>query len=142
MVCRLVEGNYPSYNSVIPIDNPNKLIVDRVDFYNTLKRVSVFSNQASNLVKLEITGNQLTISAQDIDFSISAYERIKCQYEGDEMVIGFKSTFLLEILSILSSEEVLVELSDPARAGILVPNKKENESEDVLMLLMPMMINI
>jgi len=142
LVCRLVEGNYPSYNSVIPVDNPNKLTVDRVDFYNTLKRVSVFSNQASNLVKLEITGNQLTISAQDIDFSISAYERIKCQYEGDEMIIGFKSTFLLEILSILSSTEVLVELSDPARAGILVPNEKENESEDVLMLLMPMMINI
>jgi DNA polymerase III subunit beta len=142
LICRLIEGNYPSYSSVIPTDNPNKLIVDRLDFLNTLKRVSVFSNQASNLVKLDISGNQMTISAEDIDFSISAYERIKCQYEGEEIVIGFKSLFLRDILSVLSSAEVLLELSDPARAGLLIPKDKENESEDILMLLMPMMINV
>lgn len=141
LVCRLVEGNYPSYNSVIPTDNPNKLTIDRVEFYNTLRRVSVFSNQASNLVKLQLTGNQLTISAQDIDFSISAYERINCQYEGDDLEIGFKSTFLIEILANIGSQNVLVELSDPTRAGILLPVEKDIEDEDILMLLMPMMIN-
>ncbi len=141
LVCRLVEGNYPSYNSVIPTDNPNKLIIDRVEFFNTLKRVSVYSNQASNLVKLALTGNQITVSAQDIDFSISAYERLNCQYDGEDMEIGFKSTFLIEILSNMSSTDVIVELSDPTRAGIMLPAESENETEDVLMLLMPMMIN-
>ncbi|MBE9469522.1 MAG: DNA polymerase III subunit beta [Bacteroidetes bacterium] len=141
LVCRLVEGNYPNYQTVIPTDNPNKLTIDRVAFYNTLKRVSVFSNQASNLVKLDITANQLTVSAQDIDFSISAVERINCQYEGEGMQIGFKSVFLVEILSNLSASDVILELSDPSRAGILLPVDKENEDEDVLMLLMPMMIN-
>ncbi len=141
LVCRLVEGNYPSYNSVIPAENPNRLTIDRVELYNTLKRVSVFSNQASNLVKLELKGNQMTVSAQDIDFSISAYERLNCQYEGDEMEIGFKSTFLIEILSNISSTDVFLELSDPTRAGLILPAEKEDENEDVLMLLMPMMIN-
>jgi len=141
LVCRLVEGNYPSYNSVIPTENPNKLSIDRLEFFNSLKRVSVYSNQASNLVKLALTGNQITISAQDIDFSISAYERLNCQYEGEDMEIGFKSTFLLEILSNLTSTDVILELSDPTRAGILLPAESGNEAEDVLMLLMPMMIN-
>lgn len=141
LICRLVEGNYPSYNSVIPQNNPNKLIIDRVEFYNTVRRVSVFSNQASNLIRLKLTENQLVVSAQDIDFSISAVERLSCQYEGDEMEIGFKSTFLQEILSNLSATDVKVELSDPTRAGLLLPSESENEDEDVLMLLMPMMIN-
>jgi DNA polymerase-3 subunit beta len=141
LVCRLVEGTYPSYNSVIPTDNPNKMIIDRLKFFNALKRVSVFSNQASNLIKLQLAGNQLTISAQDIDFSISAYERIPCQYEGDDLEIGFKSVFLIEIMQNLQSSDIVAELSDPSRAGILLPLDKENENEDVLMLLMPMMIN-
>jgi len=141
LICRLVEGNYPSYNSVIPTNNPNKLIIDRVEFYNTVRRVSVFSNQASNLVRLKLTENQLVVSAQDIDFSISAVERLNCQYEGEDMEIGFKSTFLQEILSNLSATDVKVELSDPTRAGLLLPAENENEEENVLMLLMPMMIN-
>ena len=141
VVCRLVEGNYPNYNSVIPKNNPRKVTVDRVEFYNTLKRVSVFSNQASNLVKLQLKGNQAMVSAQDIDFSISAYEKIKCQYEGEDMEIGFKSVFLLEILSNISSQDVMIELADPTRAGLFLPGESENESEDLLMLLMPMMIN-
>jgi DNA polymerase-3 subunit beta len=141
LICRLVEGNYPSYNSVIPQNNPNKLIIDRVEFYNTVRRVSVFSNQASNLVRLKLTENQLVVSAQDIDFSISAVERLNCQYEGEDMEIGFKSTFLQEILSNLSATDVKVELSDPTRAGLLLPAENENEEENVLMLLMPMMIN-
>jgi DNA polymerase III subunit beta len=141
VVCRLVEGNYPNYNSVIPKNNPRKITIDRVEFFNTLKRVSVFSNQASNLVKLQLKGNQVMVSAQDIDFSISAYERIKCQYEGDEIEIGFKSVFLLEILSNIGSQDVMIELADPTRAGLFLPVIPENESEDLLMLLMPMMIN-
>jgi DNA polymerase-3 subunit beta len=141
LICRLVEGNYPSYNSVIPTDNPNSMIIDRIAIFNTVKRVSVFSNQASNLVKLNINENQLVVSAQDIDFSISAVERLNCEYEGDEIEIGFKSTFLQEILSNISSGDVKVELSDPTRAGLLLPAETDDEDEDVLMLLMPMMIN-
>ncbi len=141
MVSRLVEGRYPAYNSVIPVNNPNNLVIDRLEFYNTLKRVSVFANQASNLVRLKLTPTQLIVSAQDIDFAISAVETIKCEYEGQEMEIGFKSTFLVEILSNLSTGDVRMALSDPSRAGLLLPAEKEFEHEDVLMLLMPMMIN-
>jgi len=141
LICRLVEGNYPNYEAVIPKENPNKLTIDRLDFYNSLRRVSVFSNQASNLIKLSLTANQLTVSAQDIDFSISAHERVKCQFEGDDMEIGFKSLFLIEILANLASTDVVMNMSDPTRAGVLEPLETESEHEDVLMLLMPMMIN-
>jgi len=141
VVCRLVEGNYPNYNSVIPKNNPRKVRIDRLEFYNILRRVSVFSNQASNLVKLQFTPNQITVSAQDVDFSISAYERHKCLYEGDDMEIGFKSVFLLEILSNIASQDVLLELADPTRAGLFLPSESSTEDEDLLMLLMPMMIN-
>ncbi|PIP54153.1 MAG: DNA polymerase III subunit beta [Bacteroidetes bacterium CG23_combo_of_CG06-09_8_20_14_all_32_9] len=141
LICRLTEGNYPAYNSVIPVNNPNKLTVDRVELINSLKRVSVFSNQATNLVRLQITGNQLTISAQDIDFSISAVERIPCSFDGEAMEIGFKSIFLMEILLNISSTDVRFELSDPSRAGIILPSEIDNKDEEVLMLLMPMMLN-
>ncbi len=142
LVSRLVEGNYPNYSSVIPANNPNKLIADRLDLINSLRRVSVFSSQASNLVKLELAANQLTVSAQDIDFSISAYEKLQCQYEGEGMEIGFKSTFLIEILNNLASQDIVMELSDPSRAALLLPLGDESGDEDLLMLLMPMMINI
>ena len=141
MVSRLVEGKYPAYNSVIPQNNPNEMVADRVEFFTTLRRVSVFANQASNLVRLKLTPTELIVSAQDIDFAISAVETIKCEYDGQPMEIGFKSTFLVEILSNLSSEDVKLKLSDPSRAGLLVPAEKELDYEDVLMLLMPMMIN-
>lgn len=140
LICRLVEGNYPSYNSVIPTNNPNKMTIDRLNILNTVKRVSVFSNAASNLIKLNINENQLIVSAQDIDFSISAVERLNCEYEGEEIEIGFKSTFLQEILNNISTGDVKVEMSDPTRAGLLLPAENE-EDEDMLMLLMPMMIN-
>ena len=122
-------------------NNQNKLIVDRIELYNTLRRVSLFSSQSSNLVKLSLSGNQITISAQDIDFAVSGVERLNCQYDGEEMEIGFKSTFLMEILSNLPSSEIVMELSDPARAGLLLPFENNVEDEDILMLLMPMMIN-
>jgi DNA polymerase-3 subunit beta len=141
LVCRLVEGNYPSYGAVIPQDNPNKVTMDRVELYNTLGRVSLFSNQASNLVKLQLTGSEMTVSAQDIDFSISAFEKLGCTYEGDEMEIGFKSSFLAEIIDNLSSPDIVIELSDPSRAGLFFP-RENKENEDELMLLMPMMINV
>lgn len=141
LICRLVEGNYPAYESVIPKNNPNKVYINRVAFLNTLRRVSVYSNQASNLVKLQLTPDQLVVSAQDIDYSISAVERLGCQYNGDEMEIGFKSLFLIDILSNISGEEVVAELADPTRAGILLPKEEESDEESLLMLLMPMMIN-
>ena len=140
MICRLVEGTYPNYNSVIPSDNPNKVVADRLDVYNSLRRVANFANQASNLIKLSLTGNQLVVSAQDLDFSISAQERLTCQYEGDDMEIGFKSVFLIEILANIPSSDVVLSLSDPSRAGLIFPMGTENADEDILMLLMPMMI--
>lgn len=142
MICRLIEGTYPNYEAVIPTNNQNKLVIDRVELFNALKRVSVFSNQASNLIKLDIKQDQITVSAQDIDFSISAYENLSCLYEGEDMEIGFKSVFLLEILQNLPSTEIVLEMSDPARAGLIFPFEKEIEDEDILMLLMPMMINV
>ncbi len=140
MVCRQVEGKYPNYNGVIPKNNPFKIHVDRLTLLNTLKRVSVFSNQASNLIKLDITANQIHVSAQDIDFSISAEEFITCSYEGEPIKIGFKSTFLVEMLGNVDSSQVVLELADPSRAGILLPFENA-EGEDILMLLMPMLLN-
>ena len=141
LICRLIDGNYPNYQAVIPNDVPRKLTVDRLDLCNCLRRVSIFSNQASNLIKLSITANQLTVSAQDIDFSISAHERVKCQYEGEEMEIGFCSTYLIEILSNLSCDTVVVNLSDSAKPGTFIPLDQTSVDEEVLMLLMPMSIN-
>lgn len=140
MISRLIEGRYPNYNSVIPQENPFKVTIDRISFLNALKRVSVFSNQASSLVKLQLRSQEMIVSAQDIDFSTSAEEKIVCQFDGGELSIGFKSTYLIEILSNISSGEVVLELADPSRAGLIIPSENE-ENEDLLMLLMPMMLN-
>jgi len=140
MTCRFIEGRYPNYNSVIPQDNPNKVVLDRLSFLNALKRVSVFSNPASSLVKLQLSDNKILVFAQDIDFSTAAEETINCEYTGIQMNIGFKSNFLIEILNNIPATEVTLELSDPSRAGLILPVDKEND-EDLLMLLMPMMLN-
>lgn len=140
MICRLQEGQYPNYEAVIPTNNPNRLTISRADFATVLKRVSVFSS-SSNLIKLDIKADQVTVTAQDIDFSISAYEKINAQYEGEDMLIGFKSAFLVDILNAMNTENVVLQMSDPSRAGVIVPLEKESEQEDELMLLMPMMIN-
>ncbi|MFA6779718.1 MAG: DNA polymerase III subunit beta [Paludibacteraceae bacterium] len=140
MVCRLVEGRFPNYNSVIPQNNPYKATIDRSSLINVLRRVSVFSNQATNLVKLEFSENDLIISAQDLDFSVSAKEQLSCQYEGEPMKIGFKSSFLIEILSNISSQNIIMELADPSRAGLVLPFEQDAE-EDTLMLIMPMSLN-
>ncbi|MBR3759237.1 MAG: DNA polymerase III subunit beta [Bacteroidaceae bacterium] len=140
MVCRLIEGRYPNYNSVIPQNNPHKVTIDRAILLSALKRVSVFSSQASSLIKLRLQDNQLVLSGQDIDFSTSAEESINCNYAGSPMSIGFKATFLIDILNNISGQDVVIELADPSRAGVLVPAEQE-ENEDLLMLLMPMMLN-
>ena len=140
MTCRLIEGRYPNYNSVIPQNNPHRATIDRAAFVSALKRVSVFSSAASSLIKLRLDMNTIQISGQDIDFSTSAEETLMCQYEGNQMSIGFKSTFLIDILNNISSQEVVMELADPSRAGVIVP-VEQNEDEDLLMLLMPMMLN-
>ncbi len=140
MNCRLIEGRYPNYNSVIPQNNPHKAIIDRLSFISALRRVSVFSSQASSLIKMTLEENQMVISAKDIDFSTSAEEKIVCQYDGKPMSIGFRSSFLIEILNNITSQNVIIELADPSRAGLIVPEEQE-ENEDLLMLLMPMMLN-
>lgn len=140
VISRLIEGRYPNYNGVIPKDNPFKLTVDRLLFVNALKRVSVFSNPASSLIKLQVSTNSIFISAQDIDFSTSAEETVACIYDGELISIGFKGTYLIEILNNIPSSEVILELADPSRAGLMLPAENEAE-EDLLMLLMPMMLN-
>ena len=140
MVCRLIEGRYPNYNSVIPQNNPHKVTIDRAILLSALKRVSVFSSQASSLIKLRLQDNQLVLSGQDIDFSTSAEESINCNYAGSPMSIGFKATFLIDILNNICGQDVIIELADPSRAGVLVPAEQE-KNEDLLMLLMPMMLN-
>lgn len=140
MVCRQVEGRFPNYNGVIPKQNLYKITIDRISILNALKRVSIFSNQGSNLIKLDFNSNQINISAQDIDFSISAEETISCQFEGDPIKIGFKSAFLIEILNNIASTEVVMEITEPSRAGLILPMENV-QGEDLLMLLMPMLLN-
>lgn len=140
VVCRQIEGRFPNYNAVIPQNNQNKVTVDRLTMINACKRVAVFANTGTSLLKLSLTENQIRISAQDIDFSTSAEETIACSYAGTPMSIGFKAPFLIEILSSIACDEVMLELADPARAGLIMPMENE-EGQDVLMLLMPMLLN-
>lgn len=140
MICRQVEGRFPNYNAVIPTTNPYKIIIDRATLLNAMKRVSVFANQASNLVKLAFADNTILISAQDIDFSISAEETITCQFTGEPIKIGFKSSFLIEILGNINASDIVMELSDASRAGLILPFENEKD-EEILMLLMPMLLN-
>ena len=141
LICRLIEGNYPNYNAVIPANNPNRIQIDRVELLNGIRRVAVCSNQATNLIKMDIESGTIHLTAQDLDFSVSAQESIPCEYEGDNISIGFKSTFLIEILSNIDTQNVLLELADSTRAGVFKPVYDEAPSSDTLMLLMPMMIN-
>ena len=141
LVCRLIEGNYPNYNAVIPANNPNKVLVDRIELVNGIKRVAVCSNPTTNLIRMDIADNRITLTAQDIDFSVSANETISCSYDGQPITIGFKSTFLVEILSNIETPTVVIELADSTRAGVFKPVYDEKQSNTSLMLLMPMMIN-
>ena len=141
LICRLIDGKYPNYDAVIPTENPNKLIIERIPFLNSIKRVSIFSNQSTHQVRFKISGKELTLSAEDLDFSNEAKERLTCQYEGEDLEIGFNSKFILEMLNNIDSDEVCLEMSAPNRAGLLLPVNNENKAEDLLMLVMPVMLN-
>ena len=142
LICRLIEGNYPNYNAVIPKNNPNKLTIDRNELMSSIKRVAVCSNQASGLIKFNLADGNLNITAQDLDYSASAEDNLACDYTFDPIEIGFKSPFLLDILSNLNAQDVTLELADATRPGIFLPAEKAEESQSLLMLLMPMMINV
>lgn len=141
-ICRLVEGKYPNYEAAIPKENPNKLTIDRQTFINSLKRVSLFANQSTYQVRLSIKDRELQISSEDLEFSNKAHETIPCSYDGEPMEIGFNARFLVEMVSNLDTEQILIEMSHPSRAGIIFPiNDDENaKGEDILMLVMPVML--
>lgn len=140
MSCRLIDARFPDYKVVIPTDNPYKLIAARSDFQGALRRVSVFSNKSTNQVVLSITGSELQLAAQDIDFSFEGNERMKCRYEGEDMQIAFNARFLIEMLNVAEGDEVKMELSSSTKAGIIRPIEPA-ENEDLLMLVMPLMLN-
>lgn len=141
LVCRLVDGKYPNYEAVIPKENPNVLVVDRSLFLNSVKRVSIFSNKTTHQIRLKIAGSELQISAEDLDYSNSANERLSCDYQGDDLEIGFNSKFLVEMLNNLNSEQVQLRMSLPNRAGILTPVDGLEDGEEVTMLVMPVMLS-
>jgi len=141
LICRLIDGKYPNYEAVIPKENPNKLAIDRTQFLNSVRRVSIFSNKTTHQIRLKIAGAELNISAEDVDYSNKAEERLTCAYQGDDMQIGFNSRFLTEMLNNLGSDEVQLEMSMPNRAGILTPIDGLDEGERITMLVMPVMLN-
>ncbi len=141
LTCRLIDGRYPNYSAVIPANNPNKMTIDRVSFLNSIRRVSIFSNQSTYQVKFKIAGSELTLSAEDLDYSNEAHERLNCHYDGLDMEIGFNSKFILEMLNNLDTEQVMLSMSEPNRAGLITPVDSENDGEEILMLVMPVMLN-
>jgi DNA polymerase-3 subunit beta len=142
LICRLIDGRYPNYEAVIPLENPNKLTIDRQSFLNTIKRISIYSNKTTHQVRLKIAGSELQISAEDLDFSNAASERLACQYDGEDIEIGFNARFLLDMLTNLDTSEIQLEMSGPNKAGILLPSLAEKKAnEDILMLVMPVMLN-
>jgi DNA polymerase-3 subunit beta len=140
LVCRLIDERYPEYEAVIPTNNPNKLTVDKSLFSSALRRVVIYANKTTHQVRLKITGNELNISSEDLDFANEAHERLNCEYEGEDIEIGFNARFLIEMLGNLGGSEIVIELSTPNRAGLLVPQTND-ENENVLMLIMPVMLN-
>lgn len=141
LICRLIDARYPDYNAVIPKDNPNTLTIDRKDFTNALKRSVIFANKTTHQVLLKITGSEMHISAQDLDFANESSERLNCKYEGEDVEIGFNARFLIEMLTVLDTDEVKMELSTPTRAGLLLPVEEDSGEEEILMLVMPVMLN-
>jgi DNA polymerase-3 subunit beta len=141
LIARLIDGKYPNYEAVIPKDNPNRMLVSRTALLGSIRRVSIFSNKTTHQVRLRISGKELSISAEDLDFSNEANERLSCSYDGEDMEIGFNSRFLIDMINNLDTEDVELQLSAPNRAGILVPAGDSNDAEDVLMLVMPVMLN-
>ena len=140
LVCRLIDERYPDYENVIPVSNPNKLIINRAELLNSVRRISIYSNKTTHQVRLRLANAELHVSAEDLDFSNEANERLACQYEGEDMEIGFNARFLTEMLANLDAPEVTLDLSTPNRAGLLMPAEQEPE-ENILMLVMPVMLN-
>jgi DNA polymerase III subunit beta len=140
LICRLIDERYPDYENVIPKNNPNKMVIERSKFLSSLKRIAIFSNKTTHQIRLKITADELTISAEDLDYSNEAVERIPCEYTGESMEIGFNAKFLAEMLSNISASNITLELSLPNRAGLIIPDAKE-DNEDILMLVMPVMLN-
>ncbi|HUH34540.1 MAG TPA: DNA polymerase III subunit beta [Moheibacter sp.] len=141
LTCRLIDGKYPNYEAVIPKENPNVLTINRNLFLISLKRVAIFSNKTTNQVRLKLSGSSLVINAEDMDYSSKAEERLPCDYNGADMQIGFNSKFLIEILNNLQSDDITLEMSEPSRAGIIKPVDGLEEGEEILMLVMPVMLN-
>ena len=141
MVCRLIVGKYPKYRDVIPQNNSNILRIDRVQLLNTVRRVSVCANKASNHVKFNLTPGQLEITAQDLGFALAAYEKLECDYAGEDLAIGFKSSFLVEILANMSCETLIMKFMDARRAALIIPSEEEAASEKICGILMPIMIS-
>lgn len=141
LICRLIEGRYPNYDAVIPKNNPNQLVIDRQTFLSAIRRVAVFSSKATHQVRFRITGQEIMLTAEDVDFYNEAKERLTCSYSGDDLEIGFNSRFFQEMLGNFDAQEVKLEMSAPNRAGILTPVENASEMEDLLMLLMPVMLN-
>ena len=140
MSCRLIDARFPDYRVVIPADNPYRLTVNKNDFQSALRRVSIFSNKSTNQVALNISGSELQLAAQDIDFSFEGNERMKCQYNGEDLAIAFNAKFLIEMLSAADGDEVNLELSTPTKAGLIKPTDQDEDVE-MLMLVMPLMLN-
>lgn len=140
MVCRLIVGNYPKYRTVIPQNNSNILKIDRVKFLNAARRIAVCASKASNYIKLDLKSGQLELSAQDLGFSISAYEKLECEYSGDDLTIGFKSMFLTEVLSNMACNTIVMKFADERRAALIVPSDEEADSEKICGILMPIMV--
>jgi len=140
MICRLIDERFPDYENVIPVDNQNKMVIDRLELLSSLKRIAIYANKTTHQVRLKITGSELLISAEDLDFSNEANERLSCDHDGEDIEIGFNARFLLEMLTNLTSKEVTLQLSAANRAGLILPNESDEE-EDILMLVMPVMLN-
>ena len=140
MVCRLIDESYPDYDNVIPSDNSNTVTITKSELLGSLKRISIYANKTTNQVRFKISGSEILISAEDLDFSNEANERISCEHDGDDIEIGFNAKFLIEMLSNIESEKVILKLSEPNRAGLLIP-EDINDNEDITMLVMPVMLN-
>ena len=140
MICRLIDERYPDYENVIPTASTIKMTINRVDFLSSLKRISIYANKTTHQVRLKITGSELQVSAEDLDFSNEANERLSCEHEGEDIEIGFNAKFLIEMLSNLNIEQIKLNMSAPNKAGVILPAEKE-KGEDILMLVMPVMLN-
>jgi DNA polymerase-3 subunit beta len=141
LICRLIDGKYPNYDAVIPVNNTKKLTIDRQQILTSIKRVSIFSNQLTRQIRFSISGKELILASEDMELANEAKERLTCTYEGEDIEIGFNSKFILEMMNNLDSDEICIEMSTSNRAALIFPVNSDNKDEDILMLVMPVMLN-